>query len=84
MSTTPDLTPDLQQLVQGRHRDPFGILGRHVTDGQALVRTYLPHAESVTIAEGNHAIQRLPGTGIFEWQGAASLSQAEKLARGIE
>ena len=72
MSTTPDLTPDLQQLVQGRHRDPFGILGRHVTDGEALVRTYLPHAESVTIAEGNHAMQRLPGTGIFEWRGDAA------------
>ena len=69
MTTTPNLTPDLQQLVQGRHRDPFGILGRHVRDGKALVRVYLPHAEAVTIAEGEHAMQQVPGTGIFEWHG---------------
>jgi 1,4-alpha-glucan branching enzyme len=69
MTTTPNLTPDLQQLIQGRHRDPFGVLGRHVKDGRVLVRAYLPHAEAVTIAEGEHPMQRVPGTGIFEWQG---------------
>ncbi len=69
MSITPNLTPDLQQLIQGRHRDPFGILGRHVRHGQALVRVYMPHAESVTIVEGGHTMERVPGTGIFEWQG---------------
>jgi 1,4-alpha-glucan branching enzyme len=69
MTTPPNLTLDLQQLVQGRHRDPFGVLGRHVGDGRVLVRVYLPHAEAVTIAEGGHAMQRVPGTGIFEWHG---------------
>jgi len=69
MSTTPNLTPDLQQLIQGRHRDPFGVLGRHIRNGQALVRAYLPHAEAVTIAEGGHAMERVPGTGLFEWHG---------------
>jgi 1,4-alpha-glucan branching enzyme len=73
MSTIPSLTPDLQQLIQGRHHNPFGVLGRHVTDGRLLVRAYLPHAEAVTIAEGEHPLRRIPGTGIFEWQGEPSL-----------
>jgi 1,4-alpha-glucan branching enzyme len=71
MSTIPNLTQDLQQLIQGRHRDPFGVLGRHLRDGRILIRAYLPHAETVTIAEGGHTMERLPGTGVFEWAGEA-------------
>jgi len=66
------LPPDLQKLVNGTHRDPFAVLGRHSENGGLIVRVLLPHAETVTIAEGGHTLQRIEGTDIFEWRGAAS------------
>ncbi|MEJ2389150.1 MAG: 1,4-alpha-glucan branching enzyme, partial [Chromatiaceae bacterium] len=63
------LSPELQQIVEARHRDPFAVLGRHIEHGQALVRALLPRAEQVTIAEGGHAMYRLEGSDIFEWRG---------------
>jgi 1,4-alpha-glucan branching enzyme len=59
----------MQRLIEGRHRDPFGVLGRHEDNGRVRVRVMLPHAEEVTIADGNHPLQRIEGTDIFEWEG---------------
>ncbi len=39
---------------------------------QVLVRVLLPHAEAVTLADGGHSLQRIEGTDIFEWRGAAT------------
>jgi len=36
-----------------------------------MVRAILPHAESVTIADGNLPMSRIEGTDIFEWWGEA-------------
>ncbi|MGA7979000.1 MAG: 1,4-alpha-glucan branching protein GlgB [Chromatiaceae bacterium] len=68
----PRLSPELQQIVEARHRDPFAVLGRHVHDGNAVVRALLPHAEQVTIVEGGHQMHRIEGTDIFEWHGDAT------------
>ncbi len=63
----------LKQLADATHADPFAVLGRHVdANGGVCVRALLPHAETVTIAEGNHAMRRLDGTNVFEWQGTAA------------
>lgn len=67
----PNLSPQLQQLVEARHRDPFAVLGRHEENGRTLVRVLLPFAEAASIAEGNHRLQRIEGTDIFEWEGDA-------------
>jgi 1,4-alpha-glucan branching enzyme len=67
--SNPKLSPELQQIVEARHRDPFAVLGRHIEHGQAVVRALLPRAEQVTIAEGGHAMYRLEGSDIFEWRG---------------
>ncbi|KAA6186286.1 1,4-alpha-glucan branching protein GlgB [Thiohalocapsa marina] len=69
----------LRQLAEGAHGDPFAWLGRHPAgDGhghansrEVCVRVILPRAETVTIAEGNHAMTRIEGTDLFEWRGPA-------------
>jgi 1,4-alpha-glucan branching enzyme len=69
----PQFPPHIQQLVDARHPDPFSALGRHVDGGRAWVRALLPHAETAWIAEGGHALRRVEGTDIFEWEGDAAL-----------
>jgi len=67
----PELSPALQQLVEARQHNPFEVLGRHEEKGRVRVRVLLPHAEEVSIAEGDHRLQRIEGTDIFEWEGDA-------------
>jgi 1,4-alpha-glucan branching enzyme len=68
----PQLPSELQQLVESRHPDPFSVLGRHVDGNRVLVRVLLPHAETVSIAEGDHTLRRIEGTDVFEWEGTAN------------
>jgi 1,4-alpha-glucan branching enzyme len=70
--TDPKLDTDLQKLVEARHHDPFSILGRHPDGVGVVVRAFLPHAETVTIAEGELPLTRIEGTDVFEWRGAAA------------
>ncbi|MBB4184723.1 1,4-alpha-glucan branching enzyme [Sinorhizobium terangae] len=51
----------LQALVEGRHGDPFSILGRHRYDDLNVVRALLPGAVSVDVVESdtNRALTRL-------------------------
>ncbi|MBT9370939.1 1,4-alpha-glucan branching protein GlgB [Rhizobium sp. CSW-27] len=39
----------LNALVEGRHGDPFSILGPHPVQGASIIRAFLPGAESVEI-----------------------------------
>ncbi|MGE6740824.1 1,4-alpha-glucan branching protein GlgB [Allorhizobium pseudoryzae] len=39
----------LNALVEGRHGDPFSILGPHPVQGAMIIRTFLPGAEGVEI-----------------------------------
>ena len=65
------LASDIRKLTEARHHDPFAVLGRHGAESQTLIRTILPRAEEATIAEGEHLMQRVEGTDIFEWRGQA-------------
>jgi 1,4-alpha-glucan branching enzyme len=38
---------DVEAIVEGRHADPFGVLGLQQIDGAWVARTFIPHAESV-------------------------------------
>ena len=40
-------------LVSARHRDPFAVLGPHVSDGRLVVRAILPSAERVDVVHGH-------------------------------
>jgi len=58
-------------LEQGRHPDPFGILGRHAFPGGSFVRAFLPgcnYAEFVTgDGENRNAVPMITqGDGVFE------------------
>ncbi|MEN8179598.1 MAG: 1,4-alpha-glucan branching protein GlgB [Pseudomonadota bacterium] len=67
--TAPKLDPALKKIIEASHHDPFEVLGRHENGNEVLVRVFLPHAEQVTIAEGEIPMQRIEGTDFFEWRG---------------
>ena len=59
----------IEQIVTGRHADPFSVLGLH-QDGQGIVaRSFQPTASSVVlIASDNtrHEMQKIHEHGLFE------------------
>jgi len=65
------LAPELQQVLNAAHRDPFTVLGRHFEGDRLRIRALIPRAESVSIADGGHVMHRVEGTDIFEWWGGA-------------
>ncbi|MFE8032737.1 1,4-alpha-glucan branching protein GlgB [Thiohalocapsa marina] len=70
------LEEPLQRLIEARHHAPFEVLGRHeTTTGRAVVRAFLPAAESVRIQGTEHALKRVPGTDLFVWEGPAEAVQ---------
>ncbi len=63
-------TSELERIFQARHHDPFAVLGRHpLGDNRDLIRVYLPGATHVGIVDGDLALERVPGTDLFEWRG---------------
>ena len=56
-------------LMQGRHNDPFAVLGVHQMDDVRIVRTLQPQADKVELvdAEGEHLadMQRIHADGLF-------------------
>jgi 1,4-alpha-glucan branching enzyme len=64
------LSADLQKVLNASHHDPFSILGKHQDENGIVVRTYIPHAVEVMIAEGENVMQRVQDTAVFEWRGA--------------
>ena len=60
---------DIQKLIEGRHADPFCILGKHQTKKQQIVRVWLPQAQSVFIQPGDIPLQKIDNAGLFEWRG---------------
>ncbi len=67
-----ELDGEVRRIVDARHHDPFAVLGRHKEDDRTVVRVHLPGASAVTIAEGGLAMERVPGTDLFEWRGDGS------------
>lgn len=69
---TTDLNADLKLIQQGRHHDPFQVLGLQVTqEGKRIVRAFLPAAEMVEL-KGLGAMQRIPTSDLFEYELAAT------------
>ncbi len=62
---TAKLPYPLAMLQRGESHDPFGVLGHH-TDGEgAVIRAFMPHAETVEL-DSIGPMQRIPNTDIFE------------------
>ena len=70
MSTSPDRT-DLNAIVAGLHKEPFSILGQHVLNGRATIRTFQPTAAEVALVKksGEHiSMLKIHEQGLFELQ----------------
>ena len=65
------LDEQLRRVAEGRHHDPFSVLGRHGGGAQTVIRAYLPGADEVSIAEGQHRLLRVANSDFFEWHGDA-------------
>ena len=62
---------DIALLEEGRHPDPFAVLGRHSVDDTALVRAFLPGANYVELVTDEGEARRTTamigsGDGLFE------------------
>lgn len=64
---------EIQAIIEGRHGDPFRVLGPHAVprdwqDDAWLIRAFLPHAESasVILESGEAAMLPAGGPGLFE------------------
>jgi 1,4-alpha-glucan branching enzyme len=61
----------LQLLQEGRHGDPFSVLGLHESKGKLTLRALIPGAQSVAVLEHPSGteraiLQRHPGSDLFE------------------
>jgi 1,4-alpha-glucan branching enzyme len=66
----PVLTAEMQRVIEARSHDPFSVLGRHPDgSGQCVVRAFIPYTQAVEIVETGTALERIPGTDLFEWTG---------------
>ncbi len=66
------MTAALVALQQGRHGDPFALLGQHERAGGWRLRVMLPGAASVALLRDGKPVaelQRLPDSDIFEAEG---------------
>jgi 1,4-alpha-glucan branching enzyme len=60
----------VQALIEGRHGDPFSILGRHLAGGGSIVRVFMPGARSVEVLRrdkdsGSDRLHLVHGDGLF-------------------
>ena len=69
LSTSPDLTPDMNKLLQAQHHDPFTVLGQHLDATGTVIRAFIPNAKKVRLVDINQPMIRLKGTDFFEWRG---------------
>ncbi|MBI3447161.1 MAG: 1,4-alpha-glucan branching protein GlgB [Magnetospirillum sp.] len=58
---------DADAITTGRHGDPFAVLGPHAVKGGIVVRTFQPHAQSVSLVEGGAEtpMERVHPDGLF-------------------
>ncbi|MFQ5635654.1 MAG: 1,4-alpha-glucan branching protein GlgB [Gammaproteobacteria bacterium] len=76
----------IQRVLEARSHDPFGVLGRHPLAGdRCVVRTFMPHTQTVEIVETGVQLRRVPETDLFEWFGdATELPERYRLRRLTE
>ncbi|MFZ5536170.1 MAG: 1,4-alpha-glucan branching protein GlgB [Pseudomonadota bacterium] len=60
----------IARLLDGRHHDPFSLLGRHpLGEGWSCVRALLPQAASVRLGPQGPAMERIDPRGLWQWEG---------------
>jgi 1,4-alpha-glucan branching enzyme len=71
------LDSDLIRIIEAKHHDPFSVLGRHTNKDKNVIRAFLPYAETVSIGEKGPAMQRIPGSDLFEYYPTANIEIAD-------
>ena len=62
--------PDVERLLSGRLHDPRRVLGLHaLSQTDAIVRVHLPNAKRAWLVQPDAELERVPGSGLFEWVG---------------
>ncbi|MBU3736858.1 MAG: 1,4-alpha-glucan branching enzyme, partial [Methylobacterium sp.] len=74
MATRPKHDPQLTQILEARHHDPFSWLGLHAEGDQSVMRCFLPHAGRAWLqtASGWEEMKRDHEHGLFVWKGKAA------------
>ncbi|MEW6445831.1 MAG: 1,4-alpha-glucan branching protein GlgB [Pseudomonadota bacterium] len=58
------------RLLDGRHHDPFSLLGRHpLKEGWVCIRALLPQARSVRIEADGPSMELIDERGLWQWEG---------------
>jgi 1,4-alpha-glucan branching enzyme len=65
----PPLSDDQLKILAATHHDPFAVLGLHRAGGQATIRLFSPHTQSLDILPGKLKLKRIAQTDFFEWHG---------------
>ena len=74
------LADDFRRLGEGRHGDPFAVLGPHAgADGHVQVRALLPLAESVQALGADGRVVEMPSQGHGVFAGTLAKPQAYRL-----
>ena len=76
---TPAISSELQRILDANHHDPFSVLGRHRNGKEEVVRTFIPRAKQVEIADTKIQLERVGNTDLFQWSGKPG--QLEKYYR---
>ncbi len=66
------LKPGLLKIIEGRHHDPFEVLGRHGSSGRQHIRVFLPNVRSVSLGKNGPTLARIPDSDFFEWSGTGA------------
>jgi len=75
---------DLVRLAEGRHHDPFAILGRHEDGQDTVLRVFLPGTREAAILDGPRPLTRVEGTDLFEWRGKGEGLPAHPRIRWVD
>ncbi len=69
-TTTPKMKAQFIEVAEGRHGDPFAVLGPHTLAGQTVIRSFQPSASGVEVvtADGTALadMHRIHDAGLFE------------------
>jgi 1,4-alpha-glucan branching enzyme len=77
----------IEAIVQGRHGDPFSVLGPHIAGGTRVVRAFLPRAQNVEIVEratgfAIGTLQRVHAEGFFSGAATGAAPYTLRITQG--
>ncbi|MEE9320493.1 MAG: 1,4-alpha-glucan branching protein GlgB [Granulosicoccus sp.] len=62
---------DIEKIVEGRHGQPFAVLGQHIDGNGSVIRSFQPSADTVAVVGANDTrlpLEKIDERGLFELQ----------------